>query len=381
MRSILGMGVVSAVLLMLPLAHAAQNVFQDPLDVAAGESVAASKQMLVAGRQTPGGRLVAVGRRGLIITSEDNGASWKQSVVPVSTDLVAVDFPTSEQGWAVGHSGVVLHTSDGGLKWERQLDGRALPDLLIARFKPGADAGNESAQRELKEAEQNKKDGPSRPLFDVRFKDPLHGMLVGAYNLALRTEDGGRSWIPIGDLIENPQGSHLYAIAQVDDALWIAGEQGLVLKQDLSNGRFVRVPLPYEGTLFGITGRSGEVIVFGLRGNALRSRDGGVSWKKLDTGTLNHLTSAAIMADGRLFLTTLAGELLVVPEGEDKAKMLRLDRPQQLYSASGSGDGKLLLLGENGVRIESVGSISLAGDKFPTATSPPAGKDVAPQTN
>ena len=381
MYPIFRIGIATALMLVLPLVQAAPNVFQDPLDVAAPLSAAAARQMLLGGKRTPGGRLVAVGRRGLIITSDSDGASWKQSVVPVSTDLVAIDFPTAEQGWAVGHSGVVLHTSDGGLNWERRLDGRTLPDLLIAHFKPGADSGNERAQRELKEAQRYKQDGPSRPLFDVRFTDALHGMLVGAYNLALRTEDGGRTWVPISDLIENPQGSHLYGIAQVGDTLWIAGEQGLVLKQDLKSGRFVRVPMTYEGTLFGIAGKSGEVIVFGLRGNALRSRDSGASWTKLDAGTQNHLTSAASMADGRVVLATLAGELLVMPVGEDKLTPLPLARPQSIFSVSAAGANMLLLTGATGVRVEVLGTVSPSILKASSAAPlEPASKDNAPQT-
>ena len=380
MHPIFRIGIASATLsLLMTLAQAAPNVFQDPLDAAAPSGFAVAQQMLLDGKRTPGGRLVAVGRRGLIIFSDNSGGDWKQSVVPVSTDLVAVDFPTAEQGWAVGHSGVVLHTSDGGVKWERQLDGRTLPDLMIAHFKSGADAGNERAQRELKEAQRYKKDGPSRPLFDVRFSDAMHGVLVGAYNLALRTEDGGRTWVPFSDRIENPQGLHLYGITKVDDTLWIAGEQGLVLKQDLKSGQFVRVPLTYEGTLFGITGKSGEVVVFGLRGNALRSRDGGVVWTKLDTGTQNNLTSAAIMSDGRLALTTLAGELLIIPAGKDKATPVPLARPQSLHSVSAAAADSLILTGASGVVIKTVAGIPAGA--VPTGSAPSsesASKDSTP---
>ena len=381
MHPIFGIAAATAALLVLPLAHAAPNVFQDPLDTSARVSIAPAQQMLLAGRRTPGGRLVAVGRRGLVLTSDDSGANWKQSVVPVSTDLVAIDFPTDQQGWAVGHSGVVLHTSDGGLKWERQLDGRTLPDLLIAYYKPGAEAGDDRAQRELKEAQRYKKEGSSRPLFDVRFTDAVHGMVVGAYNLALRTEDGGRTWIPVSELLENPQGFHLYAMARVDDALWVAGEQGLLLKQDLNSGRFVRVALPYEGTLFGIAGKPGEVIVLGLRGNAWRSRDAGSTWTKLDTGTQSHLTSAALLDDGRVVLATLAGELLVIPAGEDKATPTQRAKVQSIYSATTIGDSKLLLTGENGVRTEPVRSTTVTkAGVTPAGPSASASKDAAPQT-
>jgi hypothetical protein len=57
-----------------------------------------------------------------------------------------------------------------------------------------------------------------------------------------------------------------------------------VLKLDRQQQRFVNVPLPYQGTLFGVVGTNNAVVVFGLRGNAFRTTDGGASWTKLDTG-------------------------------------------------------------------------------------------------
>jgi photosystem II stability/assembly factor-like uncharacterized protein len=55
-----------------------------------------------------GKRLVAVGERGIVVLSDDDGATWRQASVPVSVTLAAVQFPTPTQGWVVGHYGVVL---------------------------------------------------------------------------------------------------------------------------------------------------------------------------------------------------------------------------------------------------------------------------------
>ena len=72
-----------------------------------------------------GERLVAVGERGLIMVSDDDGASWQQAKVPISATLAAVSFPTATLGWAVGHSGIILHSTDGGSNWQLQFDGNA----------------------------------------------------------------------------------------------------------------------------------------------------------------------------------------------------------------------------------------------------------------
>src|SRR5574337_2060456 len=108
--------------------------YQDVIDTPARESTLASKALLN-GLASAGERVVAVGQRGHIIYSDDAGKSWQQAKVPVSSDLVAVSFPTPEQGWAVGHDGVVLHSSDAGATWTKQLDGRALGSMMAAYYK------------------------------------------------------------------------------------------------------------------------------------------------------------------------------------------------------------------------------------------------------
>src|SRR5262252_9857063 len=59
-----------------------------------------------------GNRLVAVGQRGVVLVSNDAGATWKQSPVPVASDLTSVFFVDEEHGWAVGHDGVILRSGD-----------------------------------------------------------------------------------------------------------------------------------------------------------------------------------------------------------------------------------------------------------------------------
>src|SRR4051794_14248579 len=83
--------------------------FADPIDtpaVVSGRS--ASVPMTAVDRA--GKRFVAVGLRGTVLLSDDQGRHWRQARVPVSSDLVAVQFATEQEGWASGHDGVVLHT-------------------------------------------------------------------------------------------------------------------------------------------------------------------------------------------------------------------------------------------------------------------------------
>jgi photosystem II stability/assembly factor-like uncharacterized protein len=61
-----------------------------------------------------GKRLVAVGDRGHILYSDDQGSTWTQAKVPTRQLLTAVFFIDDKQGWAVGHDAQILSSSDGG---------------------------------------------------------------------------------------------------------------------------------------------------------------------------------------------------------------------------------------------------------------------------
>lgn len=97
--------------------------YQDPLDTPA-QKVAAAPQSLLLDVNRSGERLVAVGERGHILYSDDQGASWVQALTPVSTQLNAVFFVDDKLGWAVGEDAVILHSSDGGTSWQKQFDTR-----------------------------------------------------------------------------------------------------------------------------------------------------------------------------------------------------------------------------------------------------------------
>jgi photosystem II stability/assembly factor-like uncharacterized protein len=228
-----------------------------------------------------GERLIAVGEHGLIAVSDDHGASWRQVVTPVSATLTGVQFVTAKVGWVIGHSGVVLGTRDGGESWDLLLDGRRAAQAMLEQAKR-VDDGSESAEHRVIEAQRMVSDGPDKPLLGLYFRDEKVGFVVGAYNLILRTDDGGQHWQAISDRLDNPRGLHLYAIAAQGATLYIAAEQGLLLRSDDGGEHFQSVALPYSGSLFVVQPFSRDsVVVAGLRGNALVSDDRGVSWRTL----------------------------------------------------------------------------------------------------
>ena len=291
-------------------------------------------------------RLVAVGPRGHIFYSDDNSVRWHQAQVPVSSDLVAVQFPTPTQGWAVGHDGVVLHSDDNGKTWTRQLDGRQVGHLMLNHYQQQAasdDALLADAQRMIDE-------GADKPFLDVWFANEKTGYVVGAFNLIFRTDDGGRTWLPLMDRTDNPGALNFYGIRAIGDDLFIVGEQGLVLKLDPATQRFVNVATPYSGSYFGITGKPGAVLVYGLRGNVYRSVDHGANWDKIELGLSSSITASTVTADGRIILVSQAGHILVSADDGASFTQKPPDRLGPVAAALAITSGVVLAAGAQGLR-------------------------------
>jgi photosystem II stability/assembly factor-like uncharacterized protein len=268
----------------------------------------------------------------------------------VSSDLTAVWFVDATAGWAVGHDGVILHSDDGGAHWTVQLDGRRANELLVASMESAvaAQPGSEPVRALLDEARRFAEQGPDKPFLDVWFADRLNGFAVGAYNLIFATNDGGRNWVPWFDRTDNPRLFNLHAVRPVAGDVWIVGEAGVVLRLDREAGRFVAVPMPYDGSYFGVADADGAVIAFGLRGNIYRSADRGASWLKVEAGLPATIISATVMSDGALLLADVGGRMVRTSDGGQQWTAVALEQSMPLTGLVAAGDGRLVLVGPRG---------------------------------
>ncbi|NKF28179.1 glycosyl hydrolase [Pseudomonas sp. BGM005] len=313
-------------------------------------AMAAKSVMLSVARA--GQRLVAVGERGFIVVSEDNGGSWRQVRSPVSMTLVKVRFLDDLEGWAVGHAGVVLHSRDGGLNWDKQLDGVLAADIELQEAKQVTEAARdaEKAQERLAQAQQLVDDGPDKPFLDLLFVDAKNGIVVGAYGLAFVTHDGGLTWQSMRSRIDNPSGLHLYSIERVGKDLFIAGEQGTLLRSSDEGKTFESLASPYEGTTFGLQStNAGSILAFGLRGKAFESKDRGDTWQRLDTLQPVTLTSGLRLEDGSVLLADESGRVLRFQQGSTKASVLKIPQPSYFTGMAQAANGTLIISSARGM--------------------------------
>lgn len=134
-----------------------------------------------------------VGEDGVILRTDDGGATWNAQGSGTNNGLLAVSFAGAGFGCAVGYSGTILTTTDGGHIWRLT---------------------------------QYVRQGNWENLFDVHFVDALHGWACGAHGTVIATADGGATW----ETLACPIQQQVEAIHFVDASYgWAGGADGAII--------------------------------------------------------------------------------------------------------------------------------------------------------
>ena len=209
----------------------------------------------------------AVGNSGghpVVFRSTDGGDHWTGGQVPgVSAgDLMDVEFPDAEHGWAVGllpgdgpanaSGAVVLATSDGGATWVAQPVPAEVGRLTHASFVDAAHGWAVGVATSGQPVLITTADGGAtwssqplpagiRELRDVAFLDRQRGWAVGALpiplpvepgnddpGVVLTTSDGGTTWTQQATTVGS-----LWSVQAIDpDTLFAGGGYGLFSTHD-----------------------------------------------------------------------------------------------------------------------------------------------------
>ena len=351
---LLGISILRATLfVLLSVALPVYAEYKDRLEVPAAMMEKPLPAQLTAAAEA-GTHLIAVGRRGLIVVSENAGKTWRQAKVPTSVDLTAIHFVSADEGWVVGHGGVILHSMDGGFTWEKKLDGRKVGKLLNDYYSDPNKVG-ENIERYIQVGARFLQDGPIHPFLDIWFASKKIGFVVGAFNLILRTDDGGVTWVPWLDRTENLNEMHFYGIRGTDSENIIAfGERGLLLKMDPKTNRFVPVEVPYSGSFFGAITKNKTILIYGLKGEVYRSPDFGTKWNRVALATQAAITGSAVLENGNIVLASQGGGLFSSGDDGVTFATIPISGSGSFSSISGAGKGKVAIFGMQGVNLETI---------------------------
>ncbi len=147
-------------------------------------------------------RVIVVGDKGIVMTSDDQGHTWTRRQLEKGVklfDLYSVAFaPGGSVGWAVGDGGVIFRSDDRGSTWTLQKNSStaALLKVAVINDQKACAVGEHAAVVCTSDggAIWNVQTIKDLTYFDVAFTDANNGWAVGEFATTIRTTDGGKTW-------------------------------------------------------------------------------------------------------------------------------------------------------------------------------------------
>jgi len=132
---------------------------------------------------------------------------------------------------------------------------------------------------------------------------------------------------------------------QLQDQMFVYGEQGAMYRSANSGGAFEEVPTPSHGTYFGaVACGSGCLLAYGLRGNAYRSADKGQSWQPVKLPPVT-LTAGLQLRNGTVVLSNEAGQVLLSRDDGQTFNKVDQQPANSMVSLLESSSGQLISAG------------------------------------
>lgn len=273
-------------------------------------------------------RVVAVGERGNILLSDDQGGSWQPATVKPQRDLTltALVALPDKSLLAVGHDGWIVRSEDEGANWsEVRFDG-----------------------------------GIAEPLLGIWSAGGNRVLAFGSFGKFYQSGDDGRTWQAQPLEVDS---AHLNGMdGGTDGRRMVVGEQGLVLRSDDAGHSWHKLEPFYNGSLFGVVRLSPDRwVTYGMRGHVFVSQNFGQTWEPVKVGNQLPLYGHVLLPND--------GGLLIVGAG---SSVVRLDGKGELVSATrlpGLGTltsvvmvgSRLLVGGERGVFQGTDGGVAALG--------------------
>lgn len=273
--------------------------------------------MLLLDGAVAGAEILAVGERGTILGTNDQGRTWEARPSAVEATLTGISFaPDGRRGWVVGHDALILGTEDGGRSWRKQWQGENLTDSFL----------------------------------DVIALDARHVIAVGAFGLFVETTDGGATWQQRRLLDDD---YHLNRLSRgPSGTLYLAGEHGTLLRSRDQGATWDGIHSPYDGSFYGILPLTDtRLLAYGLRGRLYLSENDGDTWEPVANAQRNLMLTALEVAPQRVIAAGQARAFIALDLGHGTLQPAYPGMQTAVAELLPLSDGSLLCLGEAGATV------------------------------
>ena len=267
-------------------------------------------QAVSAFRQT----IVAVGSAGLILASQDGGATWQRHEMSSWPSFLDITSCADGLFAALAFEGEVWLSTDSGTNWSRN----ELPTEEAPQAIQCDPAGNLWVVGSFSTISISRDGGASWTLSsldedviytDIQFFDEQTAYIAGEFGTLMKTTDGGANWefmTPMPDEFY-PQSMYFEDL----DKGWIAGLGGVLLATEDGGQTWNVQSTGSLVTLYTMARADGHIFVAGGEGSLFRYD--GTDWTQVDHGQTFrlYLRGMETLPDHRLIVSGPGGVLHV----------------------------------------------------------------------
>lgn len=282
-----------------------------------------------------------VGGSGVLLTTDDGGASWRALRRPTEDALRDVYFSDEDQGWLVCERSIyqlktndeprtyLLHTTTGGATWQRvnvigakDASDRLVRAVFAEKGMRGWVFGEEGALYATRDggASWFRQSVPTRHLLlGGAFLNADQGWLVGAGATILQTSDGGDTWHTATLLDKTSE--RLNAASFADDSHgWAVGAAGRILFTT-NGGKTWRTQTSGVNTdLYDVKFINyAEGWAIGAEGVVLHTMNGGARWILEQSGTTHPLERLSVVDRTHVQAVGFGGTIIAYDAADNKS--------------------------------------------------------------
>jgi photosystem II stability/assembly factor-like uncharacterized protein len=264
--------------------------------------------------------LVAAGNNGVVVSSDNDGATWKRTVLPGVSSLIGLAVCPDGSWVALDFYRKVWIADPAASKWDaRELTTKANPLAITCDSKgqywvvgsrttllSSADKGASWKSQDF---------GEDAILMSIQFLDADNAIITGEFGNLLTTKDGGSSW-QHGKKIPNDFFPHATLFTDTRTG-WVSGLAGVILHTTDGGNNWVKQPGGVGAPMYALVKHNGEMYAMGINGLVLKLTAG--EWALIEGRPAPYLRSALSLGDKGILIAGGAGTLQLFSPGAQTA--------------------------------------------------------------
>lgn len=248
--------------------------------------------------------IVVSGNEGVLLSSEDQGASWTRQASPADASFLAMSTCPDDTFVALTFDNTVWHSDAEAGQWTAH----ALPSqeqMLTIACAPDGGWWTAGSFTTIQYSSDQGQSWDETSLYEdaiinnLQFINDEQAIATGEYGMVIRTDDGGLNWDLAGSA---PDEFYIHAshFKSADEG-WIGGLNGFIYHTTDGGQSWQQTPAATNAPVFGFI--AGDAALYALADNATILQFQGGSWHKIsESDQPLYLRAGLFLPDQRLLV-------------------------------------------------------------------------------